>query len=119
MKKTITERHFMDINAHGLPEKYLDIKRTTYNDPEFDLPKVQATMGPLYLKDLLRNDGKASLSRDITWSCLWGQSLIPTASFSTTTAKRDIARAAAPCPARPTTSRTTVTRGRARRQEER
>ena len=99
MKKPVTERHFMDINAHGLPEKYVDIKLTTYNDPEFGLPKVQATMGPLYMEYLLRNDGRASLSRDITWSCLWSQSLTPTASFSTTAAKRDIARAAAPCPA--------------------
>ena len=47
--------------VQGLPEKYRDIKLTTYKDPEFDLPKIQATIHHLYLDDLSRDKGKGKL----------------------------------------------------------
>ena len=52
---------FKTIIVQGLPEEYRDIKLTTYKDPEFDLPKIQATMHRLYLDDLSRNKGKGKL----------------------------------------------------------
>ncbi|CAN0370873.1 unnamed protein product, partial [Scytosiphon promiscuus] len=54
----VTERYFKDIIVQGLPDKYRDIKLTTYKDPEFDLPKIQATMRHLYLDDLSRSKGR-------------------------------------------------------------
>ena len=67
----------------------------------------------------LATRARASLSRDVAWPCQWSQSLTPPASVAITAVKRGITRAAAPCPARPTISGTTVTRGRAGRLEER
>ena len=61
MKEPVIERHVKDIIVPGLPEKYRDVKLTTYKDPEFDLPKIQATMRHLYLDDLSRYKGKGKL----------------------------------------------------------
>ena len=61
VKEPVTEWHFKEIAVHVLPEKYRDIKLTTLKDPEFDLPKIQATMHHLYLDDLSRNKGKGKL----------------------------------------------------------
>ena len=61
VKEPITERHFKDTIVQGLPEKYRDIKLTTYKDPDFDLPKLQATMRHLYLDDLSRSKDKGGL----------------------------------------------------------
>ena len=61
VKEPVTEWHFKEIAVQVLPEKYRDIKLTTLKDPEFDLPKIQATMHHLYLDDLSRNKGKGKL----------------------------------------------------------
>ena len=40
-KDRVTDRHFTDITVQGLPESYRDIKLMTYNDPDFNQPKIQ------------------------------------------------------------------------------
>lgn len=57
-KELVTERHFKDTPSKNFRRNNRDIKLTTYyTDPEFDLPKIQATIRHLYLEDLSRNKG--------------------------------------------------------------
>ena len=62
MKEPVTERHFKGIIVQRLPKKYRDIKLTTCKDPEFDLPKIQATMRHRNLDDLTHDKGKGKLN---------------------------------------------------------
>ena len=61
VREPVTERHVNDIIVQGRLEKYRGIKLTTYKDPEFDLPTIQATMRHVYLDELSCNKGKGKL----------------------------------------------------------
>lgn len=54
MEEHIADRHFTETVLRDLTEEYRDVKLMNWNDPDFDLPKIQSVPRHLYPDGLSR-----------------------------------------------------------------